>query len=224
MQPEFAIAMGASLIAASVTTAGILVVRRHAEWGRRNTTYFACFAAGVLISVPFLHIISTALKMNINAPVWLLAGYLSMYFLNRFITTYVCDKPGVGDYVIGLVPMLGIGFHSFIDGIVYHRRHCLFLGIFARTMAQFALLIMLTISPMQMLSGGNSPIENQPDWIQVVAWFLPSRYFMSFSQAVIYRGAGLDTVWPDFLATAVLGLVFFAGSLMLFRRSMSVES
>jgi len=76
---------------------------------------------------------------------------------------------------------------------------------------------------MQMLSGGNSPIESQPDWLQMITWFLPSRHFMSFSQAVAYRGAGLDIVWPDVLAMSILGLVFFMGSLMLFRRSMSVS-
>jgi ABC-2 type transport system permease protein len=47
---------------------------------------------------------------------------------------------------------------------------------------------------------------------------------MTFAQAVAYRGAGLDIVWPDLIATAVLGLAFFAGSLMLFRRSMAVET
>ncbi len=99
----------------------------------------------------------------------------------------------------------------------------IFLGIFARSMAQFALLIMLTISPMQMLSGGNSPIENQPEWMQMFTWFLPSRHFMSFSQAVAYRGAGLEIIWQELLAMTMLGLLFFMGSLMLFHRSMSVS-
>jgi len=76
---------------------------------------------------------------------------------------------------------------------------------------------------MRILSGGKSPIENQPDWMQVVTWFLPSRHFMSFSQAVAYRGAGLDIVWPDVVAMTGLGLAFFIGSLMLFRRSMSMS-
>lgn len=109
----------ASLLAACVTTTGIYVIRRFEAWGRRNTTYFACFAAGVLIAVSFLHIIPTAFAMSPQAPVYLLAGYLLMHFLNRFLTAYVCDKPETADYAIGLVPMLGIGFHSFIDGVIY---------------------------------------------------------------------------------------------------------
>ncbi len=93
------------------------------------------------------------------------------------------------------------------------------LGTLARTMAQFALLIMLTIVPMMMLSGGMSPIENQPDFLQPITWLLPSRHFMEFSQAVVFRGATLDSVWPVMVKMAGLGFAFFALSLLLFRRS-----
>jgi zinc transporter ZupT len=119
MEDQFWTPFSASLVAAGVTTAGIFVIRHFERWGRQNTTYFACFAAGVLISVSFLHIIPTAFAMNPQAPVYLLAGYLLMHFLNRFLTAYVCDKPETADYAIGLVPMFGIGFHSFIDGVIY---------------------------------------------------------------------------------------------------------
>lgn len=49
----------------------------------------------------------------------MLIGYLLMHFLNRFLTTLVCDKESTLDYSIGLVAMVGIGFHSFVDGIMY---------------------------------------------------------------------------------------------------------
>ncbi len=97
-----------------------------------------------------------------------------------------------------------------------------FLGTIARTMAQFALLMLLTIMPMMMLSGGMSPIESQPDFVQPITWFLPSRHYMSLAQAISFRGAGIDIVWPEFLTVAGLGFVFFAASLVLFRRSISV--
>ncbi|MDA1056717.1 MAG: ZIP family metal transporter, partial [Proteobacteria bacterium] len=109
----------ASILAAAVTTLGIYVIRRHEVWGRNNIAYFSAFAAGVLIAVSFLHIIPTSFTMNRHAPIYLLAGYLMMYSFNRFISTYVCDKPERKEYAIGLVPMIGIGFHSFIDGVIY---------------------------------------------------------------------------------------------------------
>jgi ABC-2 type transport system permease protein len=99
----------------------------------------------------------------------------------------------------------------------------IFLGTIARTMAQFALLMMLTIIPIMMLSGGMSPIESQPEIIQPITWLLPSRHYMSFAQAVVFRGAGFDIVWPQFLTVALLGGAFFATSLVLFRRSITVS-
>jgi len=114
---HFSTALGASLLAGLVTTIGIYVIRHFEAWGRKNTTYFSCFAAGILISVSFLHIIPEAFVMNDHAPWYLLGGYLTLHFFNRFITVFVCDKNP--ETAIGLIPMLGIGFHSFIDGVVY---------------------------------------------------------------------------------------------------------
>lgn len=117
MTPGFWIPFSASLLAGVVTTLGIYVIRRYETWGRKNSTYFSCFAAGVLIAVSFLHIMPKSLDMNQRAPLYLLAGYFFMHLFNRFITAYVCDKNP--DYAIGLVPLLGIGFHSLLDGVVY---------------------------------------------------------------------------------------------------------
>jgi zinc transporter ZupT len=75
--------------------------------------------AGVLISVSFLHLVPKALELSHRAPLYFLVGYLFMYLFNRFITAFVCDRPATKDYALGLVPMMGIGIHSFIDGIIY---------------------------------------------------------------------------------------------------------
>jgi len=98
----------------------------------------------------------------------------------------------------------------------------IFLGTIARTMAQFGLLMLMTIMPMIMLSGSISPIESQPEIIQPITWLLPSRHYMEFAQAVIFRGAGLDIVWPQLLTVVGLGSAFFATSLAMFRRSITV--
>ena len=109
----------ASLCAALITSLGIGVIRRYGDWATRNSPYFACFAAGVLIAVSFLHIIPKSLSLSPQAPLYLLGGYLFMHLFNRFVTAFVCDRPATKDYAIGLVPMVGIGIHSFIDGIIY---------------------------------------------------------------------------------------------------------
>lgn len=119
MGPNFWTAFSASVVAGVVTTAGIFAIRRFEIWARQNLTYFACFAAGVLIAVSFLHIIPRSFAMSQQAPIYLFVGYLFMLVFNRFLTAYVCDKPGTAEYALGLVPLAGIGFHSFLDGIVY---------------------------------------------------------------------------------------------------------
>lgn len=120
MDNTFWTALGTSLIAALVTSLGIYTIRQFADWGQRNTAYFMSFAAGVLISATFLHMIPRAFSMNAQAPAWLLAGFVGLHVFNRFLTAFVCEKhPDRQDFTIGVLPMIGIGFHSFVDGFIY---------------------------------------------------------------------------------------------------------
>lgn len=150
-------------------------------------------------------------KVWANGLVILVAFTLSL----NFIVQGVLDVPIAGSRLLLLSGTMIYLFAAAAIGI--------FLGTIARTMAQFALLMLMTVMPMMMLSGGISPIESQPDIVQPVTWLLPSRHYMAFAQAIAFRGAGLDIVWPDFLTVAGLGSVFFALSLMLFRRSITVS-
>lgn len=98
----------------------------------------------------------------------------------------------------------------------------IFLGTISRSMAQFALLNILIVLVLMLLSGGSTPIESQPDWLQKITFFLPSRHFVNFSQIIIYRGGGFAAVWSQFLMVATIGLGFFSYSLALFRKSIAV--
>lgn len=135
MVNTFWTALGASLLAALVTAIGIYTIRRYEAWGRRYSIYFICFAAGVLISVSFLHIVPKSFEMNVHAPAYLLGGYVLLHLFNRFVTAFVCERRPDAAYGIGLVPMLGIGFHSFIDGVVYSITFTVsvFTGVLAAT-------------------------------------------------------------------------------------------
>ncbi len=131
----------------------------------------------------------------------------------------------VVEYAIG-VPIAGSRALLFLGTFVYLFSAAavgIFLGTVARTMAQFALLMLLTIMPMMMLSGGMTPIESQPAWLQPITQLLPSRHYMAFSQAIVFRGAGFEAVRDEFLAMAGLGVAFFGLSLILFRRSITLS-
>jgi len=120
MVNNFWMALATSTLAALVTSLGIYTIRRFSAWGQRNTTYFMCFAAGVLIAASFLHIVPKSFAMTPRAPGWLLVGFFGLHLFNRFLTSFVCEKdPDKEGYAIGVVPMIGIGFHSLIDGFIY---------------------------------------------------------------------------------------------------------
>ncbi len=109
----------ASSLACIVTTVGIYVINKNIKWGNKNISYFMSFAAGVLISVSFLHIVPKSFSLNSQAPIFLLVGFMGMYVINRFINIYVCHQRDCGGLSVGIVPMIGIGFHSLIDGLIY---------------------------------------------------------------------------------------------------------
>jgi ABC-2 type transport system permease protein len=68
-----------------------------------------------------------------------------------------------------------------------------------------------------MLSGSNTPLESMPSVLRTIMQASPSTHFVSFAQAILYRGAGFDVVWPQYLAVSVIGGVFLGLGLMRFR-------
>ena len=97
----------------------------------------------------------------------------------------------------------------------------IFLATLARNMPQFGMLMMLTIIPLQMLSGGSTPRESMPALVQNIMLAAPTTHFVELGQAILYRGAGIETVWKPFLALALIGAVMFAGSLLRFRKAIT---
>jgi len=108
-----------SILACLVTTVGIYIISKYEEWGNKNIVYFISFAAGVLISVSFIHIIPKSFGMNDAAPIFLLVGFMALYFFNRFLNVFVCHERDCANLSTGIIPMIGIGLHSLIDGVIY---------------------------------------------------------------------------------------------------------
>jgi ABC-2 type transport system permease protein len=92
-----------------------------------------------------------------------------------------------------------------------------FLATIARTMPQLGLLYILVAVPLNLLSGANTPLESQPPWLRTIMEASPSTHFVAIAQAILYRGAGFDLVWPRFVATAAIGGIFLALALWRFR-------
>jgi ABC-2 type transport system permease protein len=101
------------------------------------------------------------------------------------------------------------------------------LGILLATavgsMPQFGLVSIPVFVVMNLLSGTTTPQEAMPDWLRLAMQLSPSTHFVSLSQSVLYRGAGLDVVWGQVLAMAALGGVFLLIALTRFRAMLAAQ-
>lgn len=112
--------------------------------------------------------------------------------------------------------LIGAALHLFVTtslGIL--------LATIARSTAQFAMLLILILLPLQMLSGGSTPRESMPEIVQQIMMFAPTTHFVELGQAILYRGAGLNVVWVPYVWLLGIGVVFFTFSLMRFRKSIA---
>lgn len=89
-----------------------------------------------------------------------------------------------------------------------------------RSMAQFGLLVILVLLPLEMLSGANTPRESIPYLLRQPMLLAPTTHFVELSQAVLFRGAGLEAVWRPLLALLACGAALFALALARFGRAM----
>jgi ABC-2 type transport system permease protein len=111
-----------------------------------------------------------------------------------------------------LLFMLGAALHLFATTSMG-----IFLATLAGSMPQFGLLIMLVLVPLQVLSGAMTPRESMPEIIQTIMLAAPNTHFVILAQAVLFRGAGLATVWPQLAALLAIGAILFYFSLRYFR-------
>lgn len=149
-------------------------------------------------------------KVWANGLVILLATGMSLFL----VVQMALKVPFAGSHLLWFGGVLLYLFFATALGI--------FLGTISRSMAQFALLIVLVVVVLQLLSGGSTPVESQPSWLQTLTYFLPTRHFVSFSQVIIYRGGGIGAVWRQFAMVTAVGLAFFVYSVSLFRKSIAV--
>lgn len=148
-------------------------------------------------------------KVWANGLVIVIAATLSL----KLVIQGLLDVP-----IAGSIPL-------FVSGMVVYLFSVTALGIFlatlVRSMPQFGLLAFPVFMVMNLLSGGTTPLDSMPEVLQHVMQLSPSTHFVSFAQAILYRGAGFDVVWREFAVIFLSGSVFFIGALIRFRKTIS---
>ncbi len=148
-------------------------------------------------------------KIWANALVITVAVGLALYLVVRLLLKVP---------IAGSIPLFMIGAVLYL---FFATALGLFLGTVARSMPQLGLLYMLVAVPMNILSGNATPLESMPTWLATIMQISPSTHFVSFAQSILYRGAGLDVVWPEFAAVAAIAALFLVLSLLRFRSALS---
>lgn len=121
------------------------------------------------------------------------------------------------------IPTLGSPW-IFMLGVLLHLFAMTSMGIFlaciANSMPQLGMLMILVLMPLQMLSGGSTPVESMPVALQHIMKIAPTTHFNSISKAVLFRGADLQAVWPEMLALFIIGGLLYCYSLGRFKKSL----
>jgi ABC-2 type transport system permease protein len=145
-------------------------------------------------------------KIWANSVVITMAAGLSLYIVVRMV---------LGVPIAGSIPLFMVGVMIYL---FFATAIGIYLGTIARSMPQLGLLFMLVFLPMNMLSGSNTPLESMPSWLATLMQASPSTHFVSFAQAILYRGAGFTVVWREFLIVALIGGLFLILALRRFRK------
>jgi ABC-2 type transport system permease protein len=103
--------------------------------------------------------------------------------------------------------LTGIGVGTFISTVSRSANQALLIGFFVNP-------------PLAMLSGGLTPIEAMPRWVQPLTLFNPIAHFAKIARSVLVKGAGLDVVYPNLLALLALAALFVGVSAWRFRRQL----
>ena len=129
---------------------------------------------------------------------------------------------GVARLVFG-VPVRGSLFLFFLSASL-----CVLCGIglgmmiatFTRTQQQAQLMGFFTNPPLALLSGATTPIEAMPNWLQPITAINPVKHFAIISRGILLKGSGVDVLYPQLLALAVIALVMVSVSAWQFRKQL----
>lgn len=150
-------------------------------------------------------------KILANGTVILISALASLWFVVHL---------GIGVPLHGSLLLYTAGLAVFLFSVAALG---IMIATVAPTMAQFGMLMLPVYIVMNLFAGGTSPRHNMPEAAQTISEYWPLTQFMKFSQDILFRGAGLETVWPQLLIMAVLGAVFLVLALLRFRKMLEQQ-
>jgi ABC-2 type transport system permease protein len=148
-------------------------------------------------------------KIWANGLVVMIAALLSLFLVVRAL---------IGVPIAGSMLLFAFGLAVYLFSVTALG---IMLATVVRSMPQFGLLAFPVFIVMSLLSGGQTPLESMPVFLQKVMQFVPSTHFVSFSQAVLFRNATPSMVWPDLLKMFAIGIAYTIFTLSRFRKMLA---
>jgi ABC-2 type transport system permease protein len=140
-----------------------------------------------------------------------LIGLLDAMLVTAFGTLWfgVPLRGSIGVLTVGtilfLMCVLGIG---------------LFISTISRTQQQAMMTAFFFIMPSIVFSGFGTPISSMPGTMQWLTYLNPLRYFQEVLRSVYLKGTGLDVLWQQMAAMALLGIIMLTVSVLRFQKSL----
>jgi ABC-2 type transport system permease protein len=107
--------------------------------------------------------------------------------------------------VLYLVCMLGVG---------------LLISTISATQQQAMVTAFFFIMPAITFSGFGFPISTMPQWMQLLSYANPLRYFLVVVRGTYLKGVGMEILWPQMAAMASLGAALLTVAILRFHKAL----
>jgi zinc and cadmium transporter len=107
-----------SFIAGLSTVFGVYLVRRFESLVKKRIIFLVSFSIGVLLATAFFHLLPESIELSPSWFYWALGAIIALYLMEHFIILHSCQEEHCEIHSLGATSLLGIGFHSLIDGII----------------------------------------------------------------------------------------------------------
>ncbi|MDD2920710.1 MAG: ABC transporter permease [Anaerolineales bacterium] len=125
---------------------------------------------------------------------------------------FAFEVPIRGSFVLLMILAFGYLLVELGKGLV--------LSVISKTQHQAFLLVLLVGMVDFMFTGYAAPVESMPQVLQWFAYVIPAHHWLTILRGIALKGAGLDVLYPNVIALAILGIVIGAFSLQFVRKAL----
>ena len=163
------------------------------------------------------------LVMPVTAPELMMSKILAngvVIMISAMLSLWFGVHLSIGVPLNGSLLLYAVGLAVFLFAV---SSLGIMIATLAPTMAQFGMLVLPVYIVINLFAGGSSPRVNMPQVAQDISEYWPLTQFMKFAQNILFRGAGLEIVWPQMLAMLLLGLLLLGLALLRFRKMLEQQ-